>query len=691
MIDSSVLISKKWLSSLLLHIPTYLRMKKVIYIICFYLSGLPIASAVTVTWTGNGDGITWEDPLNWNTGQKPTTMQDVVIIADSVSMSSLHSVNSLRIVDGALHISSTALFQTNGSRNTNPFYALTLVSSSLYVSGEYYIINSQSVMAIDESSRLVIESGGQIDVDGGSGQNGVVNSGLLHIKNNGALIIRNKQCNRGIHNNARVLNEGGIDIGGSGISESIFNYTEANFDNYGSLYLRNAANSAIKNFAEDAAFFNNYSSGIINVNSVIDSRGNFGNSGTILCKSQEEDQFRIFEQGSYFQNFGLIKLCPTRLRSIATFNASLFVNEIGGRIETDDSCPAIASTGYKISVSASFHNYGNITLHLNHFSSGFGISSTFINDGIVSIADAKSSSITIAETGYFENSNSGQINIVGAFNKNYNTHWPAAKIEGEFLNNGKITISSTDSVSWQQEPLSTTSNFGVIDLRNAGASLKFNGGELLNRNCGLIALDKPVVNTAGNFANEGIIYDRNHNVEYGDATNSGLIYEDVIGLASEGIKNYFPVRTRGFNISMPDSLFTTKTLNSGSSIASFEEHPVSFPLVYFWTPKPNVNMTDRYYFQVEGVSGCNRRLELNRKIAPQCNSYKSVTANGASTDFFDRSNWERQLIPGVCENVIINNAMKFDADYKVQFNKVEFQTGSMVEIETGAVLETLGQ
>ena len=61
-----------------------------------FIRNIQIRAAATITWTGGGDGISWSDGANWNTGSAPSATDDVLIdTADTVNISSPTTINSL--------------------------------------------------------------------------------------------------------------------------------------------------------------------------------------------------------------------------------------------------------------------------------------------------------------------------------------------------------------------------------------------------------------------------------------------------------------------------------------------------------------------------------------------------------------------------------------------------------------------
>ena len=80
------------------------------------------AGAATVTWTGGGDGTTWEDADNWDTPAVPGVGDDVVINpvgAVTISLSTITEINSLTL-DGSATLVVTAILGLNATSSIGP-------------------------------------------------------------------------------------------------------------------------------------------------------------------------------------------------------------------------------------------------------------------------------------------------------------------------------------------------------------------------------------------------------------------------------------------------------------------------------------------------------------------------------------------------------------------------------------------
>jgi hypothetical protein len=135
----------------------------------------------TVTWTGNGDGLSWEDPANWNQNLVPLPCQHVyILLQDSVVIENYQAVKSLKIGNLAkcTILENARLMIDSGQENG---------ISSLWVQG-------------------MLQNSGRMDVTR-SDENGLLLEGTLH--NSGRIYINGVE----LHNilsiaGSQLINEG---------------------------------------------------------------------------------------------------------------------------------------------------------------------------------------------------------------------------------------------------------------------------------------------------------------------------------------------------------------------------------------------------------------------------------------------------------------------------------------------------
>lgn len=135
--------------------------------------------AQPMLWTGDGDGISFNDTDNWDTDTKPTASNQLLIENDSVVVRSMALAYSLELDDAELTIlsdltlSNTDTFAIlgaycaiyndgnifiNQSGNNSFDFAIELTFSTLFNQGDINIKNSTSGLQISSNSTLVNEN-----------------------------------------------------------------------------------------------------------------------------------------------------------------------------------------------------------------------------------------------------------------------------------------------------------------------------------------------------------------------------------------------------------------------------------------------------------------------------------------------------------------------------------------------------
>jgi len=110
-----------------------MKKKIVLGMLVLSLCLLGNAFAADTTWTGGGDGTSWADPLNWDTGAVPGAGDDVIINSGTPGAASLYiaengmgdTCDTLTLTGGVLTANCTiggptgpgAVVQTGGTLN----------------------------------------------------------------------------------------------------------------------------------------------------------------------------------------------------------------------------------------------------------------------------------------------------------------------------------------------------------------------------------------------------------------------------------------------------------------------------------------------------------------------------------------------------------------------------------------------
>jgi hypothetical protein len=177
------------------------------------------ANAVTRTWDGGGNGVTWEDPLNWDTNTLPCTTCDVVIYYAGVTLNSSVTVNSLLIGQkvypyntGGLSISSGA---TLTASNSGGIGVEVYFNSILSLAGTLNVSGSLTGLLNEGDANFLTSLGSSVTISNTTGY-GFVNNGNSALQ--GDMNITN--CGAGITNSKTLSISGDViidNVTGSGL------------------------------------------------------------------------------------------------------------------------------------------------------------------------------------------------------------------------------------------------------------------------------------------------------------------------------------------------------------------------------------------------------------------------------------------------------------------------------------------
>ncbi len=163
------------------------------------LAALQHASAATITWDGDGDGVSWHDSDNWAGGSVPAAGDDVIIpdvtgsssvtfsaSSTSVTINSLECHENFAITGSNLTVDTTATFHEDLSISggTATFSGTTTISGSLAFSGG--TLSGTGIVTVEGDSTWT----GGADMDGAGT---TVFNGQLHIYLNSFADIGNSR------------------------------------------------------------------------------------------------------------------------------------------------------------------------------------------------------------------------------------------------------------------------------------------------------------------------------------------------------------------------------------------------------------------------------------------------------------------------------------------------------------------
>ena len=133
-------------------------------------------------WTGEGDGTTWEDTLNWSGGSLPVAADDVVIDGSgTISVSTSQTINSLdtnhhiEIIGGTLSLGANSQFNDGITIDDNGIVNGTLSSTSAVTLDETSAWDNATINVASLINVGTLNIGGTADFDGTLDNNGTVN------------------------------------------------------------------------------------------------------------------------------------------------------------------------------------------------------------------------------------------------------------------------------------------------------------------------------------------------------------------------------------------------------------------------------------------------------------------------------------------------------------------------------------
>ena len=323
--------------------------------------------AVNIFFVGNGDGTSWEDPQNWNTGTIPTAADDVGIDGSfHVVINELGAVaQTLDLADnGKLTIAPNANLTVNEGKNDRD--AVVIRDNGILTNNGGLDISNASNNCIDMTVNALfinnatfstsLSDGDLVDM---SNQARVVNNGFMQFSENEA-------DGMDINNDCSVLNDGQmffIDIENEGVnmdgSSSFINNglysvdgidgndgicvddAGTTFENNGNIFITNVINGGEGIEVDDGVFTNN-ATGVIEVTEVtgdvfkVESGAEIFNHGTISLSGNDSNDVLEIDSGGTVTNFGSINITEVSNDTIFAINleanSSLLNNQICGII-----------------------------------------------------------------------------------------------------------------------------------------------------------------------------------------------------------------------------------------------------------------------------------------------------------------------------------------------------------------------
>ena len=485
-------------------------------------------SAQTISWTGNGDGISWGDPNNWNTLTLPTNTDDVLISVtdpakDSVTFTlASATIKSLTIGNqNWLRIAANTSFSIKNASQT----ACDLIEGNLI---------NRGTMLIDTA-----------------GKHGVYIGNKSSVQNLGYGIIATSYID-----SVGIFNEGELN---STINAEIdtwrchvnFVRNTGNFINAGRLETGYYANA--QGFYNIGSFVNSgvyYHSGGISV-LLVTGNGQVNNTGTFSFVGPQVHSIQLMGPDVKFVNNNTGRLSLNGLLEVS--GGSSFTNK--NYIENTASTVVVVK-----GENSTFNNDDSLYIYETNFQSVVvKEGGVFNNNGVLVIDSAKNNFNHLIDVDSARFVNNGTIEMNLAHKS------PALQInhEGFMLNNGIFNISN----------LGHDAGSGVISYaygvkilsgklqQNAGAELNIDSATVTNPyyytfinydtlvNNGLISIKRvghALWNFNGYIENAGtILLNKIGSVAYSDLSNAQFINSGTFDLRNIPLANNVLVRVSG--------------------------------------------------------------------------------------------------------------------------------------------------
>ncbi len=320
-------------------------------LILLFTTILAVFSAnAQLTWVGNGDGVSWNDPNNWDPDIVPTSTDDVTIPNGFSVVSQGSSACKSLLLEGTLEIQWGRMTLYNGAS----------INTGTLINKDEFIMNSAAAFTNNGTFTNMVPG----EISGGSFTNGA--SGTF--SNTGSFMT-------GLTNNGSFDNNGGIFSGSLNNNGSFTNRNNGDFKHYGT-----GTNTQTLTNENNTLFFIFF--------------GGFTNSGTI-----QNNGYLRTETSSSFINNGTINNNNSLHFQSPMINNDSIINAVSKYIIFNISSPPFNNNGV-VQNSGSFQFIGlnnNSTGVINNSGTGYlgPLNSLIVNDGTINnsgqIADWTSS------------------------------------------------------------------------------------------------------------------------------------------------------------------------------------------------------------------------------------------------------------------------------------------------------------
>ena len=330
----------------------------------FSMAFTTLTNAATVTFTGGGDGTSWFDAANWDTGAVPTNLDDVIIDGTSqvTIMGDDAYANSIRINDNsALTIAPNDKLAVN---------MLTCNEEGIIVANDGKLSN-YGALTIDKACEesLQIDDNGQF-----------TNAGYYYSEDSDSEGIEFFDNSTGSNTGQIII----IDADTDGFELN----DDTSFENYGSMSISDISLEGIE----------------------MDNNSYFKNEGTVVITNTGGDGMDLDDSGFVFENYGSITISIAENDEGLEADDGLFDNKASGVVHIFD----VDDQGILIETGGEIRNAGTITVE-NTGEEGLTVQSTslFFNENVFNITLEHTNTFAAIENdGTIENEACGVINIL---------------------------------------------------------------------------------------------------------------------------------------------------------------------------------------------------------------------------------------------------------------------------------------
>jgi hypothetical protein len=368
-----------------------MKIKNFTLLVLFSLCVMANAFAASITFTGGGDGFSWDDPANWDSGSVPLYTDDVFVGGFSVIMLDVDAyANTLTMEDNSMII-----IANSGKLAVNVIDDVLGTDGTIQLFDEAKIINNGAVTNVNEGNCDAIRLHDQSS-----------------FVNNQTILVQNVGCD-------------GIEL-----------VDESTFENNGTITVIQTVNEGL-DVDDDAVFTNNGSVSLREIGEEgidLDTDGTFLNYGSIEMDEIGSDGIDQSGSGSLFENHATITMSNIDLDGLEV-DDGVFENKDNAFINISNT----SSEGVLLESGGDLFNLGTINIE-NAGAEGIDVSSSssFLgNENIINITmDASSSNEAIENGGEIYNDVCGVINILS-------DHQITNEVEHLITNDGVIATNFT--------------------------------------------------------------------------------------------------------------------------------------------------------------------------------------------------------------------------------------------------------